>query len=339
MHLTYRPAAAEDIDACLEMLPPEMALSDGCRALLADAWRGWLREGVMQMTLVEDGDRPSADRRVGFGNAVFVTEAFAAEAKTTLAPPVAVQAVRRRQGGQSPVLSLAAQRAANSGPGLTLLVLHIGWMPWLAEEEIRRVKGRLLEALLFFLSGYRLNEVLQEVYSDGERDRGLAAGALIKNNYAAHYATYPEPPPAQRPFLIGGSREETRDGSYLSPLFFYSPPRFFFTIGEQDVLRLALLDYSDEAIALSLHVSPSTVQKRWKAIYERVGDSAPDYFPSESSLGTARTRGAAKRRHLLGYLRSHPEELRPIRSPRRALSKISPGQHEALHGNSVQHGR
>ena len=46
--------------------------------------------------------------------------------------------------------------------------------------------------------------------------------------------------PAHRPFLIGGSRAETKDGSYLSPLFLYTPPRFFFKTGEQELLRLAL---------------------------------------------------------------------------------------------------
>jgi hypothetical protein len=269
------------------------------------------------MTILEDSARPPDSRRIAFGNSVFITEAFAEEAKTRLAPPLGVQVIRRWSEGRSPILSLHAVCAANSGPGLTLLILHIGWLPQLSTEEVRWAKGKLLEALLFFFRGYQLEEVLQEVYSEEERQRGLAVGARVKNDYAAFYAAHPEalPPPECRPYLIGGSRAETADGSYLSPLFFYHPPRFFFKIGEQDVLRLALLDQGDEEMTHSLSVSPSTVQKRWRTIYERVSAVEPTFFPSDNTL-TPHTRGTAKRRHLLGYLRSHPEELRPVRPPK-----------------------
>lgn len=319
MHLTYRPGTAQDVAECLGMLPPGFEAGAPLRARMGDAWRAWLREGAMQMAVLEDGDRPPGARRVAFGNAVFVSDAFAEEAKTSLAPPLAAQVVRRWHEGRSPVLGLDVLRAANSGPGLALLILHIGWSPALSAQEVRRVKGRLLEAMLFFFSGYKLNEVLQEVYSDEERRRGQAVGARVKNDYALFYAAHPAapPPPECRPCLIGGSRAETEDGSYLSPLFFYTPPRFFFKTGEQEVLRLALLDRTDDAAADSLSVSPSTVQKRWRAVYERVIAVDPGFFPSEGALAP-HTRGAAKRGHLLGYLRSHPEELRPV-SPLKGL--------------------
>ena len=323
MHLTYRPATAQDVEACLEMLPSSFVCGAACRARLADAWRNWLREETMQMTVLEDGLRPAASRRIAFGNSVFVTEAFAQEAKTSLPPPLGVQVVRRWGEGRSPVLDVKALRASNSGPGLTLLILHIGWMPWLSFEEVRWAKGKMLEALLFFFSGYQLKEVLQEVYSEDEKQRGMAAGAHLKNDYSAFYHAHPEalPLPECRPYLLGGSREETADGSYLSPLFLYRPPRFFFKTGEQEVLRLALLDRSDEEASGSLSVSPSTVQKRWRTIYERVGMVEPGFFPSEGVF-VSNTRGVAKRRHLLGYLRSHPEELRPVNPPKPGLSKF-----------------
>ena len=323
MHLTYRPATAQDVEACLEMLPPGLVCGASCRARLGDAWRNWLREGVMQMTVLEDGMRPSVSRRIAFGNSVFVTEAFAQETKTSLPPPLGVQVVRRWGEGRSPVLDLKALRAANSGPGLTLLILHIGWMPHLSAEEVRWAKGKMLEALLFFFSGYQLKEVLQEVYSEEERQRGMAAGAHLKNDYAAFYRAHPEalPTPECRPYLLGGNRAETADGSYLSPLFFYHPPRFFFKIGEQEVLHLALLDRSDEEVSGILSVSPSTVQKRWRTIYKRVGAVEPGFFPSEGTF-VSNTRGTAKRRHLLGYLRSHPEELRPVNPPKPGSPKF-----------------
>ena len=318
MHLTYRPANAADIDSCLEMLPDGFSVAPPFRARLAEAWHAWLLGGAMQTAVLEDAHRPPEDRRIAFGVSVFVTAEFAEEAKTTLPPPLTAQVVRRWAAGRSPVLGLDAVRAANSGPGLTLLVLHIGWLPRLDPEEVRWAKARLLEALLFFHSGYRLNEVLQEVYSEGERCRGLAAGAFLKNDHAAFYADNPTllPTPEYRPFLIGGSREQIHDGSYLSPLFLYTPPRFFFKTGEQELLRLALLDGDDGAAASELHLSASTIQKRWRMIYDRVTLAEPDFFPTGSSAD-AGTRGGAKRQRLLSYLRGHLEELRPVHAPRR----------------------
>lgn len=180
------------------------------------------------------------------------------------------------------------------------------------------VKGKMLEALHFFFCGYKLKEVVQEVYSDEERQRGEAAGALTKNDYGGFYHTSPAalPPPSQRPYLIGISRREVRDGCYLSPLFFYTPPRFFFKSGEQELLRLALLDWDDAEAARSLSISRSTVQKRWKAIYEKIEVVAPDLFPPQDRQSAVRTRGTEKRRPLLGYLRAHLEELRPVTAPR-----------------------
>ena len=222
MDLTYRPATAQDVEACLEMLPPGFAGAAAIRARMADAWRSWLREGVIQMTVLEDGDRPPGLRRIAFGNSVFIGESFAEEAKTSLPPPLSAQVVHRWCEGRSPVLGLDALRAANSGPGLTLLILHVGWMPKLPAEGVRWAKGKLLEAML---------------------------------------------------------------------------------------------DCADDEVAESLSVSASTVQKRWRAVYERIRMVEPDFFPSES-VSTPHTRGAAKRRHLLGYLRSHPEELRLVSPPK-----------------------
>ena len=271
--------------------------------------------GIMQMTVIEDGARPPESRLIAFGNSVFVTDAFAEEAKTTLAPHLSAQVAQRCLDERSPILSLSAVRAANSGPGLTLLVLHVGWRESLSAEESRWAKGKLLEALLFTHGGYRLKELLQEIYSEEECRRGKAAGALVKNDFAAYYQAHPEalPSPERHPYLIGGHLDEIPDGSYLSPLFFYSPPRFFFKFGEQEVLRLALLDWADAEITQTLNLSPSAVQKRWRAVYERVAAVQPDFFPAASpASSTAATRGTEKRRHLLGYLRAHLEELRPV---------------------------
>jgi hypothetical protein len=315
MHLVYRLAELADVDPCMEMMPPEFVCPSDLWARLPDVWRQWLSDGETHFTILEDVERPDLKRRVAFGVSVFVTDEFAAEAQTALPPSVAAQATLRSLEGRSPVLTRTAIGHANSGTGLNLLVLVIGWAAdRLEDEEVRRVKARLMEAFLFMHGGYRLNLVMQEVYSIQEANRGVAIGARLITDYGRFYGDegLPLPPPESRPYLLGIRREEVQEGSAMSPLFLFSPPRFAFRSGEQEMLFRALLGEADEDLARTLHVSPSTVHKRWQAAYERVAAVAPGLLPGAEASLNERSRGAEKRRHLLSYLRSHLEELRPI---------------------------
>ena len=320
MHVTYRPAQCEDVEDCFRLLPPGFVCEPGLRERLPELWRAWLRDGRLQMTVLEDGERPPERRLVAFGCSVFVTDAFADELRGGCLPPLpAAHVITRDQERKSPVLSLDAVRWANSGDGLNVLVLHIGWDEEnLSAEEVRRVKAKLVEAFGFAHGGYQIKEVLQEVYSEPEMLRALAAGALLRTDYARFYADglLPLPPPPLRPYLIGATRAEAEDGSTIAPTFYHTPPRFFFKPKEQEILHLALLDKSDAEIVSARHISHSTVQKRWRTIYERAAAVVPELFPSDAvTEPPSQTRGVEKRRHLLAYLRHHPEELRPILTP------------------------
>jgi DNA-binding CsgD family transcriptional regulator len=98
--------------------------------------------------------------------------------------------------------------------------------------------------------------------------------------------------------------------SLVSPLFRRGQPRYGFRRGEQRLLQLALLGWSDEEIASELGLALDTVHKRWRNIYERTEDSG--HPPWSEGAGCGRTaRGPEKRRHLLAHLQHHLEELRP----------------------------
>jgi DNA-binding NarL/FixJ family response regulator len=321
VHVTFQPGTAEDMDSCFCLLPSGFVCQDRLRARLPDVWCDWLREKQLHLTTLEDGERPANQRLIAFGISVFVTDDFMEELRSGRLPPSpSTHVVERHLAGRSPVLSPEAVRRANSGLGLNALVLHIGWdEKALAPEEVRWVKAKLLEAFAHTIGGYQIKEIMQEVYSEEEMRRGLAAGALLRSDYARFFdhGLRTLPPPPLRPYLIGNSRAEVQDGSTIAPLFFYNPPRFFFRSLEQELLRYALLGRSDSELSTILHISASTVQKRWHTIYERAAVTAPELFPCEASAGSGRqTRGTEKRRHLIAYLRHHPEELRPILMPK-----------------------
>jgi|SRR5665213_613462 len=62
-----------------------------------------------------------------------------------------------------------------------------------------------------------------------------------------------------------------------------------------------------------LGTSLPAVKKIWVSIYRRVEECLPELVPDllPSDIPAA-GRGREKRRHLLAYLREHPEELRPV---------------------------
>ena len=322
MHVTYRPGLCEDVADCHRLLPPGFVCEPELRSRLPELWREWLRDGRLQMTVLEDGERPPERRLVAFGCSVFISDAFTAELRAGCLPPSpAAHVARRDLEGRSSVLPLDAVRRANSGDGLNVLVLHIGWNEVnLTPDEVRWVKSKLIEAFGYTHGGYQLKEFLQEVYTEEEMRRGLVAGSLLRTDYAHFYAEGDMllPPPSLRPYLIGTSRAEVPDGCTIAPAFFCTPPRFFFRPWEQDILHLALLGKSDAEAMAALHISHSTVQKRWRTIYERAAAVLPTILPQEAiaEKASSQTRGSEKRRHLLAYLRHHPEELRPILVPK-----------------------
>ena len=66
------------------------------------------------------------------------------------------------------------------------------------------------------------------------------------------------------------------------------------------------------------------IKKMWISIYRRVEDCLPELIPDPLRSDIPATgRGREKRRHLLAYLREHPEELRPVsRVPRETQNQM-----------------
>ena len=95
---------------------------------------------------------------------------------------------------------------------------------------------------------------------------------------------------------------------FAAALFAYRPPRFGFSVAQQDVLALALTRLADQEIAGALFISEHALKKRWEQIFERVERIDPSFFPQ---VPTATRRGPEKRTRLLTLLSDHSEELRP----------------------------
>ncbi len=121
---------------------------------------------------------------------------------------------------------------------------------------------------------------------------------------------------ANKPHIVGSTRDlELKRkgdwaGSWAGAIFDYQPPLLGLNRGEQRLLSSALPGATDQQLAEMLGASLPAVKKMWVSIYRRVEDSLPELTsdppPAELPGGG---RGREKRRHLLAYLREHPEEL------------------------------
>lgn len=304
--LMYREAEPKDFDACLALLHGRSYYSEDALAALPKIWGQWLGSGVMSASVMELRLGSALPQIVQFGMNVFVTDQFMAEARTGTMPYVGVDLIARVMAGQSPVLDLAAIRAANSGAGLNLLMCHFGASNQeLTPDQELLLVNRMPESFFWLHEGYNLREMLQEYYDMRIVQYCLDAGFLRRRRSAD-----------ASPQVVGITREEAaaNPGTYVARLFPYSVPRFFFNYGEQKVLLQAIQGRNDEEIADLLGVALSTVKKRWTAIYECVSGHLPEMLP-ETTLPpdlSGQKRGQEKRRRLLVYLRQHPEELRPV---------------------------
>lgn len=95
----------------------------------------------------------------------------------------------------------------------------------------------------------------------------------------------------------------------MAAMFYEYPPRLGLRGTHRELLAAALEGLTDEELSSRLSLSESAIKKRWSAVYEAVEGKIPGLSATPRD---GAKRGAERRRHLLNYLREHPEEFRPL---------------------------
>jgi hypothetical protein len=319
MALRFRPMQAKDVSECAEIIAahPVIGLRYGRKVIdLGGAWRRLLCSEAM-VTVVYEEVKGGSIKTCGVAVGLFVREEFMREVKT---PPLfwfGPELAKRISAGSSPVLSDKEVREANSSKGLNLIVWEAVPCPEFAERP--DLYHLMIDAFRQVYRGFLFKEMITSQLESAKRVHwALDAGGLLWDPAKARYAK-----PSRRrveeffrkPHIVGITRELELDrfGSWVGSLFDYQPPRFGFSRSEQRLLHAALAGESgtDNELAESLGVSLPTIKKMWVSIYRRVKDRQPEAIRDCVPVETAE-RGKEKRRHLLVYLREHPEELRPV---------------------------
>jgi hypothetical protein len=308
--MRFRLVDPTDFPTCRLLLNPAMRLSGRVLEQLPIIWRALAVCGTF--SVVEDPIKAYPDRIEGFGASVFVTdrfvEAFAAERRNYLDAAV----YERILDGPSPVLSDAQIGAANSGDGLNLVVLNYGLRDHdLANPVTQRVVQLGGAAFYALHAGYRIKRIMNEVFGPAAAHY-LTAGGFRRRDTAGQPAAGTADSTTPHLFELRREWVEPAVINPLSALFFPAEPRIGFSPAEQRVLVHALLNRSDSEVAEHFGLSDDAVKKTWRRIYDRVSRRLPYVIPDDRRPD-ASGRSTEKRRHVLDYLRAHPEEVRPHR--------------------------
>lgn len=322
MRLSYRPMQHGDIETCVDLIAthPAHRLRYGPSiGHLRLAWSRLLGQESFKTAVFEISDSDSApNRAVAVGVSAFVTEDFARRLKTPPFVWIGRELTVLVANGRSPLLSERQVAEANSSKGLTAVVWAGCVHPQHSKEL--QVHNLMVKAFIELHVGFRLQELIgAQAESEEQVHAGLNSGALLFDN---SHGTYISPLSKSirelwnKPHVLGITRDLAlgQTGTWISELFHeYREPRIRFNRSQQRLLAVAMNGHTDAQLAEELGVSVATVKTTWRVIYDRVSEQAPEILPAASLQEDCTSeRGKTKKYCLLFYLRSHPEELRPI---------------------------
>lgn len=303
-----RMARAQDAAAMLGFLERYLWRRDVTSAALLEFCAAHLVAGTLRGGMIEEvHNRPDEPVLLSaVGASAFVTDAAMAEFLSGDRPTGALDMLIKAGRGEGGILAREADiGAGNAGDGLNLLV--IGFAHRYDNPEDPRCRALLARAIGHFVeahSGFLLKQVARE-------DPEPIATVLISSGMREI-----------RRYRIGEmeialthrQRDEAQPifpDSITAQIFAHAPPIIRFSAAQRALLDHASEGMTDEDIAHALGTSINTVKRTWKLIYERVEERAPQVIGVRQA-GASQGRGAERRRHLMSYIKQHPQELRPF---------------------------
>lgn len=293
--------APEHLPLCMPLWKERSLYSDAERRVAMSAASTLLRAGAARGALIVDGTRPRA-----FGLTGFVNDDFARDYLSNPRPAIGRELLlgvgRNKIGG---LLDRNGVAHGNAGRGLTLVVLIEG------DDLIdryphgwERIFAKIIESFQEVHRGYRLERIIDEVFGP------LAMEIVTRSAVYETVRTFDHEALPSRAYTLSREQAVARR-SLLLPMFYYDAPRVFFTVAEQELLRLALSGDTDQALSAKLDVPLSSVKARWTRILARFGARLPELSP-RLPAPSGPIRGPQTRHIVLDYVRRNPSELTPF---------------------------
>jgi hypothetical protein len=304
--INWRAVRDADLIECIATEPRHLGDEIVGRERALAAWSALLRSRSFNSVLLEADTPRAANQIVGFGASVFVAADFATRELQQPRPGLngrLIASIASETSSVRPDSSLC-----NAGPDapLDLILLSGNWLgEGLSPEQVAEAQTLLS---LFFVQahvGYRLNRILCETKGETQHRHLESAGGVWRE--VERFGG------GRTLFVMTRQDAFSVSGSLAAHLFQYKAPALHLRDTDKHLLAEALHGGTDAELAARIHLSPSSIKKRWRVLFERIADVRPDLLPDGRNKGWDEARGPQKRHHILAYVRSHPEELRPFR--------------------------
>jgi len=301
--MKWRAACADDLIECLGIEPRHLGHQIvGCERALT-IWSALLRSRSFNSTVLVADISGFANRIIGFGSSVFVTADFATQELQQPRPGLNDRLIASVASGRSVVRPESELGCA--GDALDIVILSGNWLgEGLSPEQVAEAQMRLAYIFVECHVGYRLNRILCEATGDPQYRSLESSGGVWRKV---------EGFTGDRTLFVMTRDARLVNGSLAASLFRYKEPVLHLRDTDKHLLVEALHGGTDGELAVRLNLSSSSIKKRWRSLFERIADARPDLLPEGDDKGWNGSRGLQKRHHVLAYVRSHPEELRPFR--------------------------
>ncbi|RCW76074.1 hypothetical protein [Pseudorhodoferax soli] len=327
--LQRRLLQPRDFDEALGLLPPWLALDAPTRARLPALWQQLLQHPGFNADVIEDVSAPAGQRVQAVGMAVALDARWQQRLRQAPQPWLARQLYAELLDGRTRPPSERELARANGSrgvdEGVSFMVLHYQQRNMdIGNPQAVAVISAAVTAMRLAHAGHRVREIFQEAWQ-GEHPYMHSIGFVQRS---AHNTAATGSAAHTAPELFSLCRAEALrklPGFQIREIFEHCTPIFGFRGAEQRLLRRALSDEPDELIVSLLGISPHTLKKLWRSIYQRVEDRFPSLLAEAAAVGAEGVRGPEKRRTLMRYLRQHPEEIRPYAVPGKGQAPADTG--------------
>ncbi len=297
-----RPA---DLDQCIDLLRNRFLYDARALRDLRKMWLTIISEDVGRSAVVFDARQP--ERVLAFSVSVAISEERFDEIVRNGAPFIGRSLFDDWRSERDPFLGEAAFEEANVRGNLYIAVPYNGVDETLDANTLVGALSALSEQFVSQHAGVNLKALVHEAYGvpvEHAADLGMQV-IPYRHTYSSELGDLPM---HLKPILLMTTRDEARRhpaNLVLHQLFLrFTPPQCGLGKTERRLLRFAAEGLPDRTIAEALSISPSTLKKRWSLVYA----SMESVIGIVSGCQTGQ-RGAELRRHVLRYIRQHPEEL------------------------------
>lgn len=304
-------ARTSDLEWFLNLHWPESRTDAPFRAKLTKEFSYvFFDEGCTARTLIDARSRP-----IGFVATCLISPTFLDLLCASEQPDIVTKLAKHR----SALTDFNQIGKLNAGQNLVGVVISYSLDQSLKGGALAKALNGMMEEAIRSFKGYHLSNIVIECHHDSIEEELSRINFSVINSYEKFWRDN-QTTRKHRPKLMSISREtahQQRDFHMLR-LFVSEVPRLMFSRAEIELLNVAMTFATDNEIAEILHISSETVKSRWKSIYSK----AAAILPSKDMADSAQ-RQKEKRRKLLAYLASHPEELRPFIKKARAGARAN----------------